>query len=525
MERTHLPKQEIRRRFLLLFSCALLLLGLNGVLTEQPCNNRRSEQGFHRHSPKISSSVKLGNFNDYFIGTQGCAQPSKFMTVNRGQSSSARVKNGTVSVVLSDCMACSGCASPESAVMSKTFQVDEIESLFNISGVKVVTTLSPQSLTSLAVAYNTSASSAFPIISHILRSIGAASVVPTQALAQPLAICAAADEFIERYLHFIQERSGNPRVYRNSGVIKRDSQLPLLCAECPGWVNYVFRRGRSRLERHLSNVKSTMAISAALFQNITQLSSSQSLKTFHIHVAPCYDKRIEALQHTTKDARNIDLLLTTEELKAVLDETLRRQHQGFADIQRNISQDQDLYRPPDTGLSGGYAHNVMRITAKKVFNISLQEVKFTKAKNNFWESRLVVHGEEQLRCALVYGYKNVQMLVKDIMAGSSPYHYVEVMACPSGCPNGGGQIKVPASTGHSHMKSQRELIRRQHEQHFELPVMTPEDVSEVRLIRERANKEMFKTLFLGPASTHNWLARKEHTASRRSKTNAARMDW
>lgn len=44
-----------------------------------------------------------------------------------------------------------------------------------------------------------------------------------------------------------------------------------------------------------------------------------------------------------------------------------------------------------------------------------------------------------LKFARAYGFRNIQTLVRKIKRGNSQYDYVEVMACPSGCLNGGGQ--------------------------------------------------------------------------------------
>ena len=43
--------------------------------------------------------------------------------------------------------------------------------------------------------------------------------------------------------------------------------------------------------------------------------------------------------------------------------------------------------------------------------------------------------------ALAYGFRNIQNIVQKIKRGKCPYHFVEIMACPSGCANGGGQIR------------------------------------------------------------------------------------
>ena len=51
-----------------------------------------------------------------------------------------------------------------------------------------------------------------------------------------------------------------------------------------------------------------------------------------------------------------------------------------------------------------------------------------------------------LRFALAYGFRNIQKVMRDMKRGRANYDFVEVMACPSGCLNGGGQAKAPAPT-------------------------------------------------------------------------------
>lgn len=51
---------------------------------------------------------------------------------------------------------------------------------------------------------------------------------------------------------------------------------------------------------------------------------------------------------------------------------------------------------------------------------------------DFREVTLEVNGEIVLRFALAYGFRNIQNLVQKLKRGKSPYHYIEVMACPSG---------------------------------------------------------------------------------------------
>ena len=57
------------------------------------------------------------------------------------------------------------------------------------------------------------------------------------------------------------------------------------------------------------------------------------------------------------------------------------------------------------------------------------------------EASVEVDGQPVFRCPAIYGFRNIQGLVRRMKLGKSPYDFVEIMACPSGCLNGGGQIR------------------------------------------------------------------------------------
>ena len=60
---------------------------------------------------------------------------------------------------------------------------------------------------------------------------------------------------------------------------------------------------------------------------------------------------------------------------------------------------------------------------------------------DFQEVTIEINGKPPLKMALAYGFRNIQNIVQKIKRGKCPYHFVEIMACPSGCANGGGQIR------------------------------------------------------------------------------------
>lgn len=60
---------------------------------------------------------------------------------------------------------------------------------------------------------------------------------------------------------------------------------------------------------------------------------------------------------------------------------------------------------------------------------------------DFQEVTIETEGKPPFKMALAYGFRNIQNIVQKIKRGKCPYHFVEIMACPSGCTNGGGQIR------------------------------------------------------------------------------------
>jgi iron only hydrogenase large subunit-like protein len=99
--------------------------------------------------------------------------------------------------------------------------------------------------------------------------------------------------------------------------------------------------------------------------------------------------------------------------------------------------------------SGGYLEHLFRSVAWELHGVRVTgPLVYTTIRNtDFKETVLEVDGRVVLRFAAVYGFRNIQNLLRKIKLGRSEYDYVEIMACPSGCLNGGGQLKPDAATG------------------------------------------------------------------------------
>lgn len=83
--------------------------------------------------------------------------------------------------------------------------------------------------------------------------------------------------------------------------------------------------------------------------------------------------------------------------------------------------------------SGGYSDHIFKYAARELFDMTVTELEYKNLRNpDFKEVILERDGKVVLRFAIANGFRNIQNLVQKLKRGKSSYHYVEVMACPSG---------------------------------------------------------------------------------------------
>lgn len=83
--------------------------------------------------------------------------------------------------------------------------------------------------------------------------------------------------------------------------------------------------------------------------------------------------------------------------------------------------------------SGGYSDYIFRQAAAELFNVQVTELNYVNLRNpDFREIVLEKDGQIVLRFAIANGFRNIQNLVQKLKRNKCTYHYVEVMACPSG---------------------------------------------------------------------------------------------
>jgi iron only hydrogenase large subunit-like protein len=246
----------------------------------------------------------------------------------------------------------------------------------------------------------------------------------------------------------------------------------MLSSECPGWVCYLEKVLGTKFIKYASRVKPPQLISAAILRTIfSNMSPAVNPKKIFIGlIAPCFDKKLEAArEEVRRETPVIDLVLASNEINEYLSKFIPdydlyfRSNVKDKDFLVDCSQillhrDLKTFGSPMPSMkefvlgydnfqlkrgfeSKGDSNGYLSYILSCIDNI--ESVKYRKLKNkNFTEVKVETSEKEVLLFALVYGFKNIQNLIRKIKMKKCKYKYVEVMACPSGCINGGGQLKL-----------------------------------------------------------------------------------
>lgn len=424
----------------------------------------------------FSGTVKIGDLNDFIAPSQACV-----VNLNGGKidvedaveevgvAIRPRSRGGTaaaptppssepVKVTLQDCLACSGCVTTAEAVLLEAQSGAALDSALGDERLFVVVSLSPQSMASLARARGIDADACTRRVAAALKRAGAGAVLSTSG-PREVALAEAAAEFVARYRAREASRSGLGELIGAKRTNPSPS-LPMLCSACPGWICYAEKSHGEYVLPFLSSVKSPQAVAGTLIKRLLAppRRGDDPRVLFHCSVMPCYDKKLEAsrveLRGTEEEgaagAPETDCVVATSELAALLDgwgadvadceapeAPLDAPGPGLAASLRNVR-----------GGSGGHLEHVFRSAARELFGAEVppQRLETVRGRNaDVAEVRLCVGGEVKLRFAYVYGFRNIQGLLRGIRLKTCHYDYVEVMACPSGCLNGGGQMPLVAS--------------------------------------------------------------------------------
>nr|XP_034807483.2 cytosolic iron-sulfur assembly component 3 isoform X1 [Pan paniscus] len=476
----------------------------------------------------FSGALQLTDLDDFIGPSQECIKPVK--VEKRAGSGVAKIRieddgsyfqinqdGGTrrlekAKVSLNDCLACSGCITSAETVLITQQSHEELKKVLDANKMAapsqqrlVVVSVSPQSRASLAARFQLNPTDTARKLTSFFKKIGVHFVFDT-AFSRHFSLLESQREFVRRF----------------RGQADCRQALPLLASACPGWICYAEKTHGSFILPHISTARSPQQVMGSLVKDF--FAQQQHLtpdKIYHVTVMPCYDKKLEASrpdffnqEHQTRD---VDCVLTTGEVFRLLEEegvSLPNLEPAPLD---SLCSGASAEEPSSHrgGGSGGYLEHVFRHAARELFGIHVAEVTYKPLRRvgespgscpvipwspaglpfqtgrslvgvpcrqtppvpprnkDFQEVTLEKEGQVLLHFAMAYGFRNIQNLVQRLKRGRCPYHYVEVMACPSGCLNGGGQLQAPD-------RPSRELLQHVERLYGMVRAEAPEDAPGVR---------------------------------------------
>ena len=224
--------------------------------------------------------------------------------------------------------------------------------------------------------------------------------------------------------------------------IENNGVLPMITSCSPGWVNYAEYYYGDQLD-HLSSCKSPHQMQGAIIKSyFAEKQGLDPKNIFVVSIMPCTAKKYEKdrKEMEVDGIRDVDAVLTTRELAKLI----KRSGINFNKLP-DEEFDQDImgeYSGAGVifGTTGGVMEAALRtayyvLTGKEHDAIKFEAVRGMKGLK---EASLAIAGKE-LKVAIASGMKNAKVLLDQIREGNSPYTFIEIMGCPGGCINGGGQ--------------------------------------------------------------------------------------
>ena len=259
-----------------------------------------------------------------------------------------------------------------------------------------------------------------------LRRLGFDKVFDTD-FGADLTIVEEANEFVQRV--------------KNGGV------LPMVTSCSPGWVKFAEYYYPDQLD-HLSTCKSPQQMTGAVIKTWYAEKNGLNPKDIVVvSVMPCTAKKFE-IGRDDQDAAgvpDVDVAITTRELARMI------QRAGIAftslpDEEFDSPLSEDTGAAVIFGATGGVMEAALRtandwLTGKDNEAIEFKEVRGT---DSIKEAVYSIAGMD-VKVAVVSGAASANYVMSRIKDGTADWHFVEIMGCPGGCVNGGGQPIQPAS--------------------------------------------------------------------------------
>ena len=229
------------------------------------------------------------------------------------------------------------------------------------------------------------------------------------------------------------------------GRVKNGGVLPMITSCSPGWINYAEYYYDDLLD-HVSSCKSPHQMQGAIIKSyFAEQNGLDPKDIFVVSIMPCTAKKFEKEREQFKHdgITDVDAVLTTRELAKLI----KRSGINFAKLP-DEEFDQDImgeYTGAAVifGATGGVMEAALRTAYYCLTGKEHEAIKFeaVRGMEGLKEASLSINGLD-IKVAVASGMKNAKVLLDQIREGKSPYTFIEIMCCPGGCINGGGQPYV-----------------------------------------------------------------------------------
>ena len=229
--------------------------------------------------------------------------------------------------------------------------------------------------------------------------------------------------------------------------VKNGGKLPLITSCSPGWIKYCEHYFPDMTE-NLSSCKSPQQMFGAMYKTYYAEKAGLDPKDIvFVSCIPCTAKKFEVGRDHQNAAGvpDVDVAITTRELARLIEK---------AGINFKALPDEKFDQPFDIGsgagaifgATGGVMEAALRTAAEVILGKSLEKLEFDDVRGTAPIKRATYKlGDMEIKVAVASGTKNANELLTKVQNGEEKVDFIEIMACPGGCVNGGGQPLQPAS--------------------------------------------------------------------------------
>lgn len=225
------------------------------------------------------------------------------------------------------------------------------------------------------------------------------------------------------------------------GRVQNGGVLPMITSCSPGWIKYCEHYYPDMLD-HLSTCKSPQQMSGAIIKTwYAEKMGIDPKDIVVVGIMPCTAKKFETKRddQAASGYPDVDYSLTTRELGRMIES---------AGIYFKHLPDEEFDNPLGDstgaavifGATGGVMEAALRTAVEKLSGEELKSLDFTEIRgtDGIKEASYTVNGMEVKVC-VVSGLANANTIMEKVKNGTADYHFIEIMGCPGGCVNGGGQ--------------------------------------------------------------------------------------